>query len=146
MSQIIPHSLFSRAMLLLSAIAIITLSSCARKVSFDNSTIAPAADGKVKVKKDKNNNYAVDIEVSNLADPKRLAQPKNVYVVWMETERNGMQNLGQLKTSSGLFSNNLKASLEAVTPYKPMRLFITGEDAANIQYPSSYVVLNTTSF
>ena len=146
MSQTICYSLFRSTLSGMFIITAIVISSCAHKVSFNASTVVPAAEGKVKVKKDNNNNYAVDVEVSNLAEPERLAEPKNVYVVWMETESNGMQNLGQLNTSSGLFSSNLKASLETVTPYKPIRIFITGEDAANIQYPSSYVVLDTTSF
>lgn len=146
MTQAIGYNLFQKTMIAMSIIVLVALSSCARKVGFDNSPVVPAAEGKVKVKKDGNKNYAVDVKVSNLAEPGRLAQPKDVYVVWMETERNGIQNLGQLKTSSGLFSDNLKASLETVTPYKPIRIFITGENAANIQYPSSFVVLNTRSF
>ncbi len=126
--------------------ASIFVSSCARKINFATSTIVPAAEGTVKIKEDKNNNYAVDVEVRHLAEPNKLPMSKNVYVVWVETERNGVQNLGQLNTSSGLLSSTLKASLQAVTPYKPTRLFITGEDAATVQYPGNYVVLNTTSF
>jgi len=146
MSHNIFRNLFHRVIWIVSILTAIAISSCARRASFNASTIVPAAEGKVKVKKDKNNNYAVDVDVRNLADPKRLAQPRNVYVVWMETERNGIQNLGQLNTSSGLFSSNLKASLGTVTPYKPTRVFITGENTANIQYPSSYVVLDSPSF
>lgn len=95
------------------------------QVSFNTSSVVSAAKGKVRVKKD-NNNYAADIEVSNLAEPKRLARPKNMYVVWMETQRNGLQNLEQQNTASSLFAKNLKASLKTVTPYKPVRIFITG--------------------
>jgi hypothetical protein len=120
--------------------------SCARKISFATSTVVPAAEGTVKVKKDNNDNYAIKVEVKNLAEPHRLPQPRKVYVVWMQTANNGIQNLGQLSTSSGLFSSTLKASIEAVTAYKPTRLFITGEDAANVAYPGNYVVLNTSSF
>lgn len=121
------------------------LGSCARKINFATSTIVPAAEGTVKVKKDKNDNYGVDISVKHLAEPNRLPQPKNVYVVWAETAGNGVQNLGQLNTSSGIISSTLKASLEAVTPYKPVRVFITAEDAATVVAPSMYVVLNTAS-
>jgi len=120
--------------------------ACSKKVHFATSTVVPAAEGTVKVKKDKNNNYGVDIEIRNLAEPKRLPQPQNVYVVWIETENNGVQNLGRLNTSSGLLSNTLKASLTTVTPYKPTRIFITAEDEATVQYPGNYVVLNTSSF
>ncbi len=136
-----------RSHLLLSFfIVLISCVSCSRKISFATSTVVPAAEGTVKVKKDNNNNYAIKVDVRNLAEPNRLPQPQNVYVVWIETERNGTQNLGQLNTSSGLFSNALKASLETVTAYKPIRLFITGENEANVTYPGNYVVLNTTTF
>lgn len=130
----------------LLVIVIVLPASCSRKVGFATSTVVPAADGKVKVKKDNNNNYAVDVTVKHLAEPNRLPQPKDVYVVWIETERNGVQNLGQLATSSGFLSSTLKAELKAVTPYKPSRVFITGEDAATVNYPGSYVVLNTSDF
>jgi len=127
--------------------AVLTLvSSCSQKIGFENSTVAPAARGSVKVDKDKNNNYQVELDVRMLAEPNRLAQPKSVYLVWMETEQNGTQNLGQLKTDDGLFSSTLKASMKTSTPYKPRRIFITAEDNASVQSPSSYVVLNTSSF
>lgn len=124
----------------------VLVASCARKVRFDTSSVVPAAQGTVKVKTDDNNNYSIKIDVKNLATPSRLQPPKSVYVVWIETANRGAQNLGQLKTSTGLFSRTLKASLHAVSPFKPTRLFITAEDRANIEYPGSYVVLNTTSF
>jgi hypothetical protein len=63
------------------------------------------------------------VEVENLAEPNRLPQPQNVYVVWAETGQ-GPQNLGQLKTSTGLFSSKLKAQLETVTPYQPSRILL----------------------
>ena len=124
----------------------VSFASCARKISFDNSGVVPAAQGTVRVKVDNNNNHAIKINIRHLADPGRLQPPKSVYVVWMETAGKGPQNLGQLKTSSGLFSSTLKASMEAVSAFKPTRIFITAESRANIEYPDSYVVLNTTSF
>ena len=126
--------------------AMVLLSSCATRAKFGASTIVPAAEGEVKVKKDDNNNYKVEVSVVNLAEPNRLAQPQNVYVVWAENENAGAQNLGQLKTSTGFFTGKLKASLETVLPFKPRRVFITGENAATVQYPGSFVVLNTSSF
>jgi hypothetical protein len=124
----------------------VILVSCARKINFNTSNIVPAAQGTVKVKTDDNNNHSIQINVKNLATPGRLQPPKSVYVVWIESAGRSAQNLGQLKTSSGMFSDALKASLTAVSPFKPTRIFITAEDRANIEYPGSYVVLNTTSF
>jgi hypothetical protein len=133
-------------MLAVPFVACVLLASCARKIQFTNSNVVPAAQGTVKLKRDNNNNYAVHIDVKNLAAPDRLQPPKSVYVVWFETAGRSAQNLGQLKTSSGLFSDALKASLNAVSPFKPTRIFITAEDRADIEYPGSFVVLNTTSF
>lgn len=127
-------------------ICVLLLGSCARKIHFDNSSVVPAAQGTVKMKTDKNNNHSIKVDIKHLADPMRLQPAKAVYVAWIETAGKGPQNIGQLKTSSGLISNTLKASLEAVSPFKPTRLFITAEDEANIQSPGSFVVLNTTSF
>ncbi len=128
------------------AMVFVLLASCARKIQFTASNIVPAAQGTVKMKKDDNNNYSIQINVKNLATPGRLQPPKSVYVVWAETPGKSAQNLGQLKTSSGMFSDALKASLNAVSSFKPSRIFITAEDRSDIEYPGSYTVLNTTSF
>ena len=125
---------------------VFSLGSCARKIVFQTSPIVPAAQGFVKVKKDKNNNYALQIDVRNLAEPRRLDPPKQTYVVWIETERNGTKNIGQMNSPSGLFSSKLKASLTAVTPFKPISVFITAEDNADIRYPGMQVVLRTRTF
>ena len=115
--------------------------SCSKKLNFSTSTIVPAADGSIKYKKSDNGNYAVDIKILHLAEPKKLVPSRNHYVVWMQTESNGIKNLGQITTSTGLFSNTLKSSLKTVTPFKPKSFFITAEDDANISYPGTQVVL-----
>lgn len=127
-------------------VVIVLAAACARKIRFETSRVVPAAQGTVKVKRDNNSNYSIKIDIRHLADPTRLRPPRSVYVVWIETSGRGAKNLGRLKTFSGLFSNTLSASMEAVSPFKPTRIFITAEDRANIEYPGSYVVLNTTSF
>jgi hypothetical protein len=114
-------------------------------VNFDTSTVVPSAEGQVRVKKDDNNNYAVSVQINHLAEPNRLPQPQNVYVVWAESP-SGPQNLGQLKVETGLISRRLKAALETVTPYKPSRIFVTAETSATVQSPGNYMVLNTRSF
>ena len=120
--------------------AIVMLSSCGTsKYQFSNSQTVPAAQGSVKVKKDGNNNYKIDLNVMHLAEPERLSPPKAVYVVWMETERNGSKNLGQLKTSSGFLSKTMKSSLNTVSSFKPISFFVTAENDANIQYPGEVI-------
>jgi hypothetical protein len=114
--------------------AIMMLPSCGTtNFDFSKSTVVPAAEGSVKVKKDKNNNYNIDLHVKRLADPKRLSPEKKMYVVWLKTEDKGSINIGQLKSSS----------LKTVTTFKPTDFFITAEDNADIRYPEGQTVLNT---
>lgn len=122
------------------------VSSCSRKISFQTSTVVPAAQGTVKVTKDENKNYKIRISLTNLAEPERLQPSKNTYVVWMEADNNSTKNIGQINSSTGFLSSQLKASFETVSSFKPVKIFITAENDANIQYPGTQVVLSTTNF
>lgn len=119
------------------------LGACARKMSFTRSAVVPAATGSAKIKKDGNNNYTISVSVTNLAEAKNLNPARSVYVVWLETDRTGARNIGQINTSSSLFSSALKGELKATSPAKPERVFITAEDNNAVQYPGSQVVLTT---
>lgn len=119
------------------------LGSCTKKTPFLASSVVPAAEGWVKVNTDKNNNYKVELNVQRLADPKRLSPPKNIYAVWIDTEQNGQQNIGQLRPEGGLFSNSMNSSLNTLTPYKPISVFVTAEDNINIKHPDNQIVLKT---
>lgn len=121
------------------------LDSCARKIVFQNSSLVPAAEGTVKVTKDNNNNYAIHLQLSNLAEPERLVPAKRTYVVWMESANESVKNIGQINSSTSLLSKRLKASFETVSPVKPTKIFITAEDDATVQYPG-IEVLTTESF
>jgi hypothetical protein len=120
--------------------------SCARKTTFLTSSVVPAARGSVKVKKDDNNNYVIKMKMTGLAEAKRLELAKQVYVVWMETDDHAIKNLGRINSNSSLLSKTLKASFETVTPFKPIKIFITAEDQADTAYPDSKVVLTTSIF
>ena len=124
----------------------VAFSSCATKATFATSTVVPAAEGKVKIKKDGNDNYKIELNVEHLADPKRLTPSKEYYVVWAQTDNDVVKNLGQLKSSTGWFSDTRKASLETVSPFKPNTIFITAEDQVDIPHPMGLVVLNTNKF
>ena len=89
------------------------------------------------------NNHSIDLDVKRLAEPKRLTPAKEMYIVWMENEENGRKSIGQLKTSSGLFTGTLSSSLKTVSTFKPTGFFITAEDDANIQYPVGQTLLST---
>lgn len=119
--------------------------SCSKKMMFMNSSVVPAAEGSVKIKTDDNNNYSIELKMMRLADPERLNPPKNTYVVWMRTEENGTKNIGQLKTSSGMFNSTLRSSLKTVSTFKPVGFFITAEDNGNVQQANGQMVITTNS-
>ncbi|MBK8139890.1 MAG: hypothetical protein IPK57_01960 [Chitinophagaceae bacterium] len=119
--------------------------SCARKIVFQSSSVVPAAEGTVKVTKDNNSNYAIHLQLSNLAEPEKLTPAMKTYVVWMETAQENAKNIGQINSSTSLLSKRLKASFETVSPVKPTKIFITAEDNATVLYPGT-VVLTTDNF
>lgn len=131
---------------MLTIFSVASLTSCSQKIAFQNSTVVPAAQGKVTIKKDSNKNYAIKIKISNLAEVQRLQPAKNVYVVWIETEENNIKNIGRIKSDSGFLSSKLKATFETVTSFKPTKVFITGEDNQDVSYPGYQMVLTTNKF
>jgi hypothetical protein len=124
----------------------ITVSSCARKIAFTKSVVVPSANGQVKVKKDKNNNYDINVFVRDLTTPVNLVPPRKMYIVWSQTNQNGIINMGELSTSRSIVSRGFKAGLSTVSPYKPTRVFITAEDARTVSSPGTQVVLTTEDF
>jgi hypothetical protein len=129
-----------------AVIIVFSVNSCATSVSFLNSSVVPAAQGKVKIKMDNNKNYAIQISLSNLAESTRLQPSKLTYIVWMVTDRELTKNIGQLNSSKGFMSKALKGSFKTVSSDKPVKIFITAEDDAAIQYPGTQVVLSTDKF
>jgi hypothetical protein len=125
---------------------LLPLSACAKKIKFLQSAVVPAANGYVKVKTDNNKNHVIKIEIRDLADVERLQTSKLSYVVWMETDQGRTENLGQLNSSSGFMSKQLKASLETVSSYTPIKIFITAEEFVNAQYPGEKIILTTDRF
>lgn len=131
---------------MLTIISFASFTSCSQKIAFQNSTVVPAAQGIVTIKKDNNKNYAIKIKISNLAEVQRLQPAKNVYVVWIETEENRIKNIGQIKSNTGFISSKLKASFETVTSFQPTKVFITAEENQDVIYPGYQMVLTTNKF
>ena len=129
----------------LLAFIVIALTSCAKRISFLPSTVIPSASGHVKIKGDKNNNYAIKLKVKDIEKSKELQPSKKNYVAWVETNEKRAHHLGRVQSSKGLFSGTRKAKLEAVTAAKPVRVFVTAEDDRTPQYPSE-VILTTELF
>lgn len=125
---------------------LIIFEGCAKKTYFQTSTVVPAARGYVKVSKDGNSNYVIKVELSNLAEVKRLDPPKESYVVWMESDGNPTKNIGRINSSSSLLSKRLTVSFETVSAIKPSLIFITAENEADAQYPSGTTIMTTGKF
>lgn len=131
--------------IVLAVLFLFATTSCSTKLKFATSSVVPAAQGSVKISKDDNGNYNLNLNILHLTEPTRLSPSKELYVIWMETENNGIKNIGQLKSGTGFFSSTLKASFHTVTSFKPERVFLTAENDAAIQSPGSQVVLTTNS-
>lgn len=126
---------------ILATSMLFVFSSCAKKITFLTSSVVPAAEGRISVKDDKNNNYNIQMEITNLADIERLQPARKSYVVWMETVENLPKNIGRISSS-----NKLKVSFETVSTLRPTKIFITAEEDETTQYPGSMVVLTTDRF
>ena len=126
-----------------AGIMIFSFSECTAQKEFLSSSIVPAARGTVSVKRDKFNNYIIKLKITNLAEATRLSPPKNTYVVWMVTDENLTRNLGQVRTSSSMFSKKLNLNFETKTVFRPVRIFITAENDAVVQFPNSETILTT---
>lgn len=127
----------------LGAMILIPFTLSAQKFDFTHSSVVPGAEGYVKLKTDKNKNYKIKVEVTDLAEVEKVQSTSTTYIVWMETDEGNAENLGQLKSSTGFLSRRHTASLETTTPYKPVKIFITTENGINVQYPGEQIVLST---
>ncbi len=135
-SKIIRNTVFGIAIIMM----MIVFGACSKKIVFLGSSVVPAAEGHVKVKKDGNENYAISLNISNLAEVDKMQPPKNMYVIWMETDEGLTKNIGQI-----ISSRNLNAKFETVSSSKPVMIYLTAEDTEDIQRPGK-VVLTTARF
>lgn len=117
--------------LLVFVLLLFSLGACSKKYSFPVSTVTPAADGQVKVKKQKGGVYSFETKVENLANPSRLTPSRDHYIVWAQNEDGEYQNVGAM----GLSKKN-KATLEGALMYKPLYFLITAEDVRNTNVPN----------
>lgn len=62
-------------------------------------------------------------------------------MVWMVTARDAAVNIGRISTN-----NNLNATFETKSSFRPVKVFITAEEQENVRYPGSMVVLTTDRF
>lgn len=132
----------NKIILPISLFLITLLTSCATKVDFPVSKITPGADVSATLKKDANENYSIDLKAENLTSPDRLDPPKEMYVVWVETNR-GTKNLGKLRMSSGILSSTKKGALSTTVAFEPKRIIITAEDSSTNNQPGTFVIISS---
>ena len=147
MKKIVLNKQAKYVVIAIAALMLIFSSSmCSAQAVFLTSSVVPAARGTVDVKKDKYNNYTLQLKVSNFSEASRLTPPKNTYVVWMVTEDNLTKNIGQVRTKKSFFSKKLKASFKTISSFRPIKIFITAEYDPDLQSPGDVIVLTTDFF
>jgi hypothetical protein len=127
-------------------LVVLLLGSCAKKITFNPSSVIPSTTGSVSIKKDKNDNYGIELHVRNLPEAKDLTPPKRNYTVWMETNDNRELNIGNLESTKGLFSKTRKGELKTTSSFRPVRLFVTPEDEETPEIPGAIPILSTDLF
>jgi len=125
----------------LAVIIMLPLSLYAKKIPFLQSSLAPAAEGYVKVKNDRNKNYVIKISIEHLAQIESLEPAKQTYVVWMDIDGDETKNIGRINSN-----NKLKVSFETVSSFQPVKIFITTEEDEKTEEPSWNIILTTDNF
>ncbi len=131
--------------------------SCAKKTAATAKTetatagaaiVVPAeTKGQVQIKRDVNSNYVIQINLKELEEIKKIEpESKKAYIVWMNADNKIVKNLGQINSNSGWLSDKSKASFEAVSEFKPTKVFISEEETASVTKPSSKIIWSTNKF
>lgn len=76
------------------------------------------------------------VRVYHLADPEKLAPPRNGYMVWVPAPGKEPEPLGMLKVNK-----DLEGSLEATTPYKHFTVSVTAEENPKPDRPEGPEIL-----
>src|SRR5437016_1814159 len=67
-----------------------------------NTGFAPAAEGRVVTKNDRNGNTRIEIHVKHMARPQALIPSKSGYVVWLQAPGKPAETLGTLRVNEDL--------------------------------------------
>ena len=114
-------------------------------------TVTPVAvvenKGQVQIKRDATGNYVIQINLRELEEINKLeATSKKAYIVWMNADNQKVKNLGQINSNTGWMSDKSKASFEAVSEFKPTKVFISEEDMATVTKPGIKIIWSTSRF
>ncbi len=145
---------------IIATMILFTFYSCAKKSVAVAKTEAPSPTetpeaivvpvenkGQVQIKRDATGNYIVQIKLRELEEVNKLeATSKKAYIVWINTDNEMTKNLGQINSNSGWLSDKSKASFEAVSAFKPTKVFITEEEKSDTGKPGKKVIWSTNSY
>lgn len=120
---------------LITMISSLFLISCGVVTKLPVSQIVPAADIKVSVKKDKNQNSIISLTAKNLAAPNRVDSSFSTYVLWINTKENGIKNLGQIINKN---AKTIKQKFS--TAFIPIEVTITLEKNGNVSVMSEKII------
>ena len=122
--------------IIVTAIIALSLIACTTKAVFKVSKITPAAEGEVRVKEMKNGNYAITVDIQNLAPAEKLSPSRKYYVVWNKSSE-GTFNIGQLAMEE------MTGHLESQSIYEPVRIIISAENDLKETKPGKVKVLKS---
>lgn len=97
----------------------------------------PAATGVIHANTDRNGNLAIELKSEHLAPPDRLTPPHSAYVVWVQPAGKPAEVIGQMRVNT----QDMAASFKSSVPYHNFDIFVTAEDNAKPDTPSSIEVL-----
>lgn len=120
--------------------------ACAKKIYFQDSELAPKANGKITWKNSGSNAYQVEIDAYYLKKPETLKPSKDDYVVWIQGVDDSIRNVGRMVSVNSLTSPVLEGELVVFTHVRPVKVFITAEDSTTAVVPGTMVVLTTPRF
>lgn len=112
---------------------------CNKSIDMQVAPGFPAATGRVRVSKDKNQNTIAELTVKNLAPPERLTPPQQYYVVWLQPPGRFPENRGQL-----LLDSKLSGKKAVTTPHKEFDLYVTAETTITGITPAGQEVMRAS--
>jgi hypothetical protein len=116
----------------------VALFGCANRVPLESTPLVPAADGRITISTDANNNTRVKLEVKHLAPPSALSPPRGTYVVWTRDQNGDPQKQGTLD-----IGDNRQGKIEFITSLQDFDVIVTAEESPDVRYPSSAVALRS---
>jgi hypothetical protein len=91
----------------------------------------PAAEGKVRVRVDRDDNHIVELAFEHLAPAKQAFAGTAMYVLWLVPDGGAPQCVGVIEVDG-----ELHAALTLTTPYEDFDLVVTAEQHGAPRWPS----------